>query len=1308
MNRIKDTVGKMSAEDLRAVLVGEQKELVMEGGKMFPDATRIHQENVAATLKYIYDTILPALDIDRKWVQPLGSTGKKLAGGTSGDIDLGIDATKCDFLEGITDTKEIVRALAEHCKPVMDDMGIESRMIPTLYSIKCPIQNFDGKQEGEFVQLDMMATRHMKFQNWSLYSPSEVQGKKFFKGAVRNSIIEAVAHAMDKVKVLKTGLVKFKDGIREDMVEWEEYSYFIQEGLNMKKCVRQPMKIQPKGASDTVYTTGTKDSRTLVTNDPDTIAKKMFGPKVKGKDLMDWESTWNAAKKAYWAKDNWDKFIESLREKMIDKMKAGVEIPPEILDATGLEPILANESTMIVKEGGNRFDYVTRINQKNAKPTMDEIRGKLKEFFGLKDDEIIFTGSTGKKLDSGSSGDVDCAISMTAIQKKFGIETPEEWFDICRDFAEKYDIDIDELPQYGFEGIAFAYPIVNSDGKQEDQYVQLDLIPDKNLKFRDWSQYAPAEKEGEDYVKGLVRNQIISAAAKVSGYKVLDKGKVNKRDGENNATKWERYSYSHQIGGLYKKTFERPLMKGKKGEEGFHKGSEEKTGMELVTDDPDEICEILFGVDSQNMLTWKDAWKAVKKVGILKDPKKEPIFREALKLGIEQAIKGGNLPYLPPELEKYLGIDDFKGMFGLAKKRKAERQAEEKVAAESTSKKKVFDESIKSTKNMSALDTPREAMTKIHQLTGKDLRVFLQNFINGVNNSSLLVKTTPKIDGYPFRVAWLDGKVMMELSYSGLLDKEGVEAITGKGVFPHERKFYDYVESHQNRKMAQFAKKIGLDGVKLVGELLANGDEFADADGTITYVGTTYDATKLGKNGSLVIIDVKGLNSEKAYNLDDDTKRKIVHFACSELSDANASYFDINQFAQEVDISRDDFPKEVIEPLSKTDPMDMKREEAERVRDSINAAMTDIMKRKFKNPDIMPKDDGSLEGVAFELGGRLYGIHYQSWKDIRNGYFSEIDEMANFTKKFLSQITGMPEKAGFSQMVNAIRNNPEKYQAKYEELLPKFVTRSAELIDNAQTRTDLPKFIDDISKSRANMLPQKFDPAQLTNDVMSLVDFVGGKVTDKQGQTIALIPGSFKPPHRGHFDMVKFYAEKCDEVIVAISGQTNVASQRKDKFGRTMPNFVAGQIMEIYCQAAGIEDKVSISMTLNPMNWVNSMLHHMSNCKVMLGLSSKDDPKRFDQFTNPKFVDTLQNVEILDVAKNAAPATTSGDENISATYVRDHIDDKKALRKVLPQELDNAQFEEVFKLMNPEGGKYPPMNDPSLAGKFNQKMKQTR
>lgn len=175
------------------------------------------------------------------------------------------------------------------------------------------------------------------------------------------------------------------------------------------------------------------------------------------------------------------------------------------------------------------------------------------------------------------------------------------------------------------------------------------------------------------------------------------------------------------------------------------------------------------------------------------------------------------------------------------------------------------------------------------------MRQFLQDFINGVNGASLILNTTPKIDGYPFRVAWVDGKVCMELSYSGLMDKQGVES--NKGVHPHERNFYDYVEQHHNMKMQGFLHKIGLEGVKLVGELLANGDDFRDENGTITYVGTTYDANKLGSRGSLVVIDAKGMTKERTFDLEPDQKQKVIDFACSELSDSSASYLDINKFA---------------------------------------------------------------------------------------------------------------------------------------------------------------------------------------------------------------------------------------------------------------------------------------------------------------------------------------------------------------------------------------------------------------------------
>ena len=56
--------------------------------------------------------------------------------------------------------------------------------------------------------MDMMTSRNMKFQIWSQYAPREVEGEQYIKGCIRNLIFEAVAHAMDDVKVLKTGYVK--------------------------------------------------------------------------------------------------------------------------------------------------------------------------------------------------------------------------------------------------------------------------------------------------------------------------------------------------------------------------------------------------------------------------------------------------------------------------------------------------------------------------------------------------------------------------------------------------------------------------------------------------------------------------------------------------------------------------------------------------------------------------------------------------------------------------------------------------------------------------------------------------------------------------------------------------------------------------------------------------------------------------------------------------------------------------------------------------------------------------------------------
>lgn len=91
------------------------------------------------------------------------------------------------------------------------------------------------------------------------------------------------------------------------------------------------------------------------------------------------------------------------------------------------------------------------------------------------------------------------------------------------------------------------------------------------------------------------------------------------------------------------------------------------------------------------------------------------------------------------------------------------------------------------------------------------------------------------------------------------------------------------------------------------------------------------------------------------------------------------------------------------------------------------------------------------------------------------------------------------------------------------------------------------KFVDRLEFSKANFAIDKSDKfsSELNEDEDEDDDPV---VDDEYPKTIAIIPGAFKPPHRGHSDMVRKYANMADEVIVLISRPTK--SGRKLSNGR--------------------------------------------------------------------------------------------------------------------------------------------------------------
>ena len=597
-------------------------------------------------------------------------------------------------------------------------------------------------------------------------------------------------------------------------------------------------------------------------------------------------------------------------------------------------------------------------------------------------------------------------------------------------------------------------------------------------------------------------------------------------------------------------------------------------------------------------------------------------------------------------------------------------------------------------KDISDIDSPRKALTKIHQLTGTPLRKFIGDFKNGLNSSAFELKITPKIDGHPFRVAWIDGNAYVETGYSGLMGRKELET---QKVADHVKRFFDYIDKQDKTPLFDELNKYGLKGIKIMGELLANGENLTD-NGKITYVGTTYDATKIGKVGSVVVIDIKGATLEKLSDLKEDTAEQLKTFLASEFSGENVSYFDIDKFAQRIELKRDDFPQDLLEKIAVDDPKKIKAPVAEEIKMEINAALTDILKKKFKNPPIMDPEDESLEGVVFELGGNLYGIHYQSWKDIRKSYFADIDEVKEYVKLFLAKMTGKSENASISSMVSEIRSNMDKYQPIWKKSYKEFLAKRKELTDKVLNDKSLPKFVQQVGKHQVEELMKKFRDEDINDDLNSLLNVIM-PVKDAGGKTICIIPGSFRPPHKGHFEMIRHYSELADEVIVVISGQATVSSRRPDKFGRTMPNYVAGQILKIYCEAYGLKN-ITIRPVMKLMQWVAWKVRSTTNAKIIFGVSAKDDTSRFDMFTTDRFKKANPTLEILPPEEYTADAVKDGDTDISASWVRDHIDDKKALRKIVPDKLTDEEFEKVYELINPPSGEYPDMNNKALADKL--------
>ena len=130
-----------------------------------------------------------------------------------------------------------------------------------------------------------------------------------------------------------------------------------------------------------------------------------------------------------------------------------------------------------------------------------------------------------------------------------------------------------------------------------------------------------------------------------------------------------------------------------------------------------------------------------------------------------------------------------------------------------------------------------------------------------------------------------------------------------------------------------------------------------------------------------------------------------------------------------------------------------------------------------------------------------------------------------------------------------------------------------------------------------------------------------GEVTPME--TIAIFPGSFKPPHRGHLEVIKTISQNADKTLVIVSRP--LQNQRTLPLsGKTVGTTEAINLLRAMLEGTGLEDKVEVMSgnTASPMpqtiNFVTmpidpeDPLVAPENAEVILGVGDKgSDAKRY-------------------------------------------------------------------------------------------------